>query len=172
MNRATLIRAACLTFATMSYGGLAPLSSAQTPEIRKGAATVDIATLLKRHDEALKQHDLAGVMQLFAPGANTVVMGTGPGERYQGLPEIRTAYTEFFKDFDQGTLDTNCYWKDGASAGTVAWGAAMCKISDSLGGKKREYELNVSAVMEKQGSRWLFRLLHFSNLTGGAASNQ
>jgi ketosteroid isomerase-like protein len=154
----------------ISFAAIPPLASAQTSATQKNTA-VDVLMLLKRHDEAMNQHDLVGIMQLYARGANTVLLGTGPGERYQGLSEIRTAYTEILKDFDKGTLETNCYWKDGGSAGTVAWGAAMCKISDSLGGKKREYELNVSAVMEKQGSRWLFRLLHFSNLTGGPATN-
>jgi ketosteroid isomerase-like protein len=167
METATSVGARGLVFAITFFAGLAPLCSAQTP---RAQAAADVAVLLRKHDEAMNQHDIAGVMQLYAAGPKTVLLGTGPGERYQGLAEIRTAYTEFFKDFDKGTLDTSCYWKDGGGAGTVAWGAAMCKITDSLGGKKREYELNVSAVLEKQGSRWLFRLLHFSNLTGAAAN--
>jgi len=170
MNYTALLYRALRTFSALAFiAGFVTAVSAQSP---KSEAAADIATLLKKHDAAMNQHDLNGVTQLYAKGPNTVLLGTGPGEKFQGLEEIGTAYTEIFKDFDKGSLSANCYWKDGGVLGTAAWGAAMCKVSDSLGNKKREYELNVSAVLEKQSGRWLFRLLHFSNLTGGASSTQ
>ena len=132
----------------------------------------DIAALLGKHDEAMNQHNLNAILALFAPGPKTVILGTGAGERYQGSAEIKAAYTEYFKDFDKGTLTHNCYWKEGGGSGNLAWAAAQCKFSDSRGEKKREYELNVSAVVEKQGGTWYFVLLHFSNLTGGSAPSQ
>jgi hypothetical protein len=46
----------------------------------------------------------------------------------------------------------------------------MCKFADSKDGKKREYELNVSGVLRRIGSKWYFQSIHFSNLTGGAAN--
>ena len=104
----------------------------------------DVAELLKKHDEALKQHDLEGVLALYSPNPNTVMLGTGPGEKFQGKAEIKTAYTEIFKDFDKGALTHSCSWREGGSNGDVAWGAAMCKFTDAKGNKKREYDLNVS----------------------------
>jgi len=166
---ALLYRASRIGLSLALVAGLASIASAQS---QRNEAAADIATLLKKHDAAMNQHDLNGVIELYAKGSNTVLLGTGPGEKFEGLEEIRTAYTEIFKDFDKGSLDANCYWKDGGVIGTAAWGAAMCKVSDSSGSKKREYELNVSAVLEKQSGRWLFRMLHFSNLTGGASSTQ
>jgi len=166
MNNTALFYRASKTSLVLAFVvGLATLASAQTS--KKGEAVADITDLLKTHDTAMNQHDVNGVIQLYAKGPNTVLLGTGPGEKFQGLDEIRMAYTEIFKDFDTNTLNVNCYWKDGGVTGKAAWGAAMCKVSDAKGGKKRDYELNVSAVMEKQDGRWLFRLLHFSNLTGG-----
>ena len=50
----------------------------------------------------------------------------------------------------------------------MVWGAAMCKLSDTKGEKKREYELNLSLVAEKQGGKWQFVLLHYSNVVGNA----
>jgi hypothetical protein len=44
----------------------------------------------------------------------------------------------------------------------------MCKFADAKGEKKREYELNVSAVAEKQGGTWQFVLMHYSNIVGNA----
>ena len=56
---------------------------------------------MQKHDEAMNQHNLEGITALFAPDSKTVILGTGPGERYQGREEIKTAYTEMFKDFDR-----------------------------------------------------------------------
>src|SRR5262245_64572357 len=141
-----------------------PLCLAQT---KPGAVRAEIAALLAKHDEALNRHDLDAVTALFAPDpARPVLLGTGPGERYQGAAAIRAAYTEIFKDFDKGTSTHNCYWKEGGSDGALAWCAFMCKFSDSCAGKKREYELNVSAVAEKKQGNWYFVMVHWSNLVG------
>jgi len=128
----------------------------------------DVAELLKKHDDALNQHNLEGVLALYSQSPKAVMLGTGPGEKFQGNAEIKTAYTEIFKDFDKGTLTHSCYWKDGGGSSTVVWGAAMCKFTDAKGEKKREYELNVSAVAEKQGGKWQFVLMHYSNIVGNA----
>lgn len=145
----------------------APFCLAQTRG--NDGVRVEIAALLNAHDEALNRHNLEGVLALFAPGQKTVVLGTGPGERYQGAEEIRSAYKEIFRDFDAGTLSHSCYWKEGGAKGDLAWGAAMCKFNDAVGAKQREYEMNVSAVAERRGGKWQFVMLHFSNLTGGSA---
>lgn len=137
---------------------------------QQDASLSQIMALLQKHDEALNQHDLDGIMSVFAPSAKTVVMGTGPGEKWQGKDEIRSAYTEILKDFDKGTATHNCDWKTGEVAGATAWVAAMCKFSDSKGGQKREYELNVSGVLRKIGGKWYFQSLHYSNLTGNAGN--
>jgi ketosteroid isomerase-like protein len=141
----------------------APLFLAQT---QKGSASADIAELLNKHDEAMNQQNLDGVVALYSSDPKTMMIGTGPGEKFQGSAEIRAAYTEMFKDYDKGTLTHNCYWKDGRVSGNVAWGGFMCKFSDSKGKKKREYELNVTAVAENQGGKWQFVMLHYSNIVG------
>src|SRR5262245_41699457 len=70
----------------------------------KGSSTrADVAELLKKHDDALNQHNLSGLLALYSPSPKTVILGTGPGEKYQGKDEIKAAYTEIFKDFDKGT---------------------------------------------------------------------
>ncbi len=133
----------------------------------KGSVTEELAALLSKHDDSLSQKDIVALMKLYSPGTKTVILGTGPGERYQGTDQIKMAYTEIMKDFDKGTLSHACAWKDGASTATMAWLAAECKMSDSKGGKKREYAMNVSAVAQKTGGTWHFVMLHYSNLTGG-----
>lgn len=126
----------------------------------------EIKAMIAKHDQAVNEKDMNAVMALFAPGDMTVVMGTGPGEKWAGQAEIKDAYVHFFGDFDKGTLAHECFWKAGEANGDMAWAAAMCKMTDSMKGKKREYGLNVSAAFVRQDGKWLFRLMHFSNLTG------
>jgi len=156
-------RARRYAFLLTLFGLAGPVCLAQA---QGSKADPGVAELLKKHDDAMNQHNLDGVLALFAPGPKTVVIGTGPGERYQGREEIKTAYTEFFKDFDKGTFLHECYWREGGGNANLRWGAAMCKMTDSKNGKKREYGLNVSVALEKRKDQWQFVMMHFSNLTG------
>ena len=88
----------------------------------------ELAALLDRHDDALNQKNLDTLMTLYAEGENTVMMGTGPGERFEGKEAIRQAYGQITKDFDEGSLSHSCYWKTGGIKGEMAWLAAMCKM--------------------------------------------
>ena len=157
------VRALWYAMFLIAFGLCAPICLAHA----QGTSTrADVAAMLKKHDEALNQHNLGGVLALYSPSPKTVILGTGPGEKYQGKEEIKTAYTEIFKDFDKGTMTHSCYWKDGGGSGNMVWGAAMCKLTDAKGEKKREYELNVSVVAEKQGGKWQFVMMHYSNVVG------
>src|SRR5258707_85571 len=114
---------------------------------RQDSNLTQIQALLDHHDNAMNQHDLNGVMEVYSPDPKTVLMGTGPGEFWHGREAIKSAYTEMFKDFDKGTSTRTCHDKTGGLKGDMAWLAAMCKFSDSHEGKKREYELNVTGVL-------------------------
>ena len=133
----------------------------------------EIRQVLQAHDKALNEKNLDGVMNTFSTDANTVMLGTGTEERWMGPQEIRAAYTEIFKDYDPGTLQTDCSsWKSGGADedGNMAWLAATCNAKDSLQGKTREYKLNVSATVAKQNGQWRFVVLHMSNAYEGPAT--
>lgn len=130
----------------------------------------DIRQVLAAHDKALNDKNLDGVMNTFSTDGNTVVFGTGAEERWMGPQEIRAAYTEIFKDYDPGTLKTDCAgWKTGGSdeTGQMAWLAATCYAQDSLQGRTRDYKMNVSATVAKQNGQWRFVMLHMSNAYEG-----
>ena len=126
--------------------------------------------LLAKHDKALNDKSLDAVMSTFSTDPTTVVLGSGEGERYVGQDSIKAAYTEIFKDYDPGTLNTNCDWKTGGvdPSGTMAWFAATCKCDDAMKAVKRHYVLNVTATALKQENGWRFVMLHMSNAPGGA----
>jgi uncharacterized protein (TIGR02246 family) len=140
-------------------------SGSSSTKTDKKATVDEIRAVLAEHDKALSDKNLDAVMATFSSDPNTVVLGTGTEEKWVGPQEIRAAYTEIFKDYDPGTLQSNCDWKTGGSddAGTMAWLAAICADKDSLQGKSREYKLNVSAAMAKQDGKWRFVMLHMSN---------
>jgi len=60
---------------------------------RQASVSTDtsVAALPQTHDEAMNQKNLEAVMALFAPGDKTVMIGTGPGERWVGKDQIRCA---------------------------------------------------------------------------------
>jgi ketosteroid isomerase-like protein len=125
----------------------------------------EVKAVLAKHDKALNDKDLDALMATFSNDPKTVVLGTGQGERFVGQQAIRDAYTEIQKDYDAGTLETDCEWKTGGvdAAGTTAWVAATCKAQDSLKNVKRNYVLNVSGALAKQDGNWRFVMLHMSN---------
>jgi ketosteroid isomerase-like protein len=153
-------------------------SAAATPAATADPTAIeDVKAVLKRHDRALNDKNLDALVATFSSDPKTVMLGTGEGERYVGQQTIREAYTEIMKDYDPGTLVANCDWKTGGidDAGTTAWLGATCSCEDSLKGVKRNYVLNVSGALEKEGSEWHFVMLHMSNVTKptppGAPSN-
>ena len=165
--------AACARSPTNQHATTESANSAARAEPTRTVAkpTADeIRQVLAAHDKALNDKNLDAVMNTFSSDANTVMLGTGAEERWMGPQEIRAAYTEIFKDYDPGTLQTDCAsWKSGGAddAGTMAWLAATCNAKDSYQGKPREYKLNVSGTVAKQNGQWRFVVLHMSNAVEG-----
>lgn len=130
-------------------------------------AVEEAKALLVAHDKALNDQNIDGVMATFSTDPKVVFLGTGAGERFLGPEAIKSAYTEILKDYDKGTFEPGCAWKEGGmdDSGKMAWFAATCDAKDSKGGVKREYVLNVSAAAVKQEAGWKFIMLHMSNAT-------
>lgn len=122
----------------------------------------EIKQLLQQHEKAFREKDLEGVMELYAPGPDTVLLGTGPGERWMGKEEIAEAYAHFFEDFDR-SAHTLTWWSVG-SHGDVAWLTAMVRYTYYLKNFETEFGLNLSAVFKKIDGSWRFVAVHFSNL--------
>lgn len=162
-----LLLSACQKDETSNANTSGP-AAAPTDKPKADPNAVESAkAVLQKHDKALNDKNLDALMATFSSDPKTVMLGTGEGERYAGQQAIRDAYTEIVKDYDAGTLVTNCDWKTGGmdDAGTTAWVAATCSCEDSLKNVKRNYVLNVSAALEKEGSDWHFVMLHMSNVT-------
>lgn len=168
-----------LTFLALVLCGCGQQQQAQAPAEKAAPAASkperdpkvieEIRGTLAQHDKALGEKNLNALMATFIDDPDTVVLGTSNGERWVGPENIRNAYTEIFKDYDPNTLDAKCDWKTGQYIGDLAWMAATCQAQDSLKGKARKYELNVTAAMLKQDGKWRFAMLHMSNPPASSA---
>jgi uncharacterized protein (TIGR02246 family) len=139
------------------------------PALAAEEAAPGLREVFEAHEKAFNAHELEGVMKLYAPGDQTVMLGTGPGERWIGKTQIEDAYRHFFADFDAGTLERKCPWVLSDVSGNVGWLSATCDYQDSLKGVRRAYELNISVVLQKIDGAWELRTMHFSNLTAPPA---
>ena len=119
------------------------------------------------HDKALSEHDVDAVLATWADAGDSVLLGSGPEERWVGAAEIREAYENIVQDFDPYTMESICGWYVISSQGDTAWALAECDFNDSKNGDKREFPLNISAVLVNQDESWKFRALHFSTLATG-----
>lgn len=154
--RHKLLRVLPLVLATWTAPG-----SAQSAGDQKALA--EIKEVFAGLDRAINEHNLAGVMAAYAPSDPIVWLGTGEGERWVGKNEIQEEYEELFKYFDPGTQETRCTWTMQEIRGNFSWMASMCRITDFLKNQKRDYGINVTAVLEKLDGKWYFRVVHVSN---------
>ncbi len=120
----------------------------------------ELDQMLKSYSQAFKDKDVDAVMGLFAPDA--VLMGTGPGERYDGTEEIRAAHLQFFGSYDK--LTTERTWFKIWVKGDAAWAMTMAHHTTYNKNVKNEFALNTSVVFEKRNGKWVFVSQHFSNL--------
>jgi uncharacterized protein (TIGR02246 family) len=167
-----------LTLAALVLGGCQAQQQAEKPAEKPASGLTkaerdpkvmeEIRATLAQHDKALGEKNLDALMDTYINDPDTVALGTSNGERWVGTENIKSAYTEIFKDYDPNTLDVKCDWKNGQYLGDMAWMAATCQAKDSLKGKARNYELNVTAAMLKQNGKWRFAMLHMSSTPAAA----
>jgi uncharacterized protein (TIGR02246 family) len=121
----------------------------------------EIMEFVQKYRQAFEQKDLDGVMAFYAEDA--VLIGTGPGERFEGAEEIRMAHTEYFKSFDKE--ESVLTWHKSNRNGDVVWIASMVSINSYFKNNKKEFALNSTMVLAKQEGTWKFVQRHISNIS-------
>ena len=111
----------------------------------------------------MSAHDLEAVLATF--GDEAAVMGTGPGEMWQGKKELKTAYEHFFMVFDKTKQDFKYKFRVGGLSTDMGWLMASGEVVGERDGKKFAYPLNVSLMVDKSGEDWKIGAMHFSTLT-------
>jgi hypothetical protein len=114
--------------------------------------------------EAFANRDLEGCLAAFAKGKKTILMGTGPGERWVGAKEIGMAHKEMFKVSEKETFERK--WSLVSARARIAWTASETIITNVVNGEERKFAINSSAVWVLRNDKWQIALMHVSNLTG------
>lgn len=171
----TVVAVACsLGIAMLAANGLLSVRAAERergtaakgekPEKPLMAAQKEIVAAFQAYTEAVAHKDIDRAMAAFAPGQDTMVLGTGKGETWGGPEEIREAHLHFFKAYEKETAEP--VWRHIKVSGDSAWYAGMSRFVDESQGKKNEFFMNISAVLQKLDGKWQIVLLHVSNPTG------
>ena len=148
--------------ATLNSTANAADEKADNPELKA------VRALLKAHDKAMTNHDLEGALATF--GSKAVIIGTGPGEWYQGTEAIKEAYGHFFEGFDKGEQDFKYTSKAGGLSADMGWLVTTGNIKGKLGGKEIAFPVNISVTVAKTDGKWKFSSMHFSTLVGEEAA--
>jgi ketosteroid isomerase-like protein len=160
MNRRNLITAGV---AGVSAAALTPAKGAEPSDSSEGDLG-KVKTLLKAHDSAMTSHDLKGVLATLDD--NAAVMGTGPGEMWQGKEELKVAYEHFFMVFDKDKQDFTYKFRVGGLSEEMGWLMASGDVTGEKDGKNFTYPLNISLTVDKTSKDWKIASMHFSTLTG------
>ena len=161
MNRRNLIATGVASIAAAA--SLAQAQGAKAPD-KNNPDLEKIRALLKAHDKATTAHDLEAALATLNDDA--AMMGTGPGEMWQGKEELKVAYKHFFMVYDKGKQDYTYKFRVGGLAAEMGWLMASGEVAGEKDGKKFTYPLNVSITVDKTGKDWKIASMHFSTLTG------
>jgi len=125
------------------------LADAQTRE--------EILWTLGEFRAAVSQRRLEGVLSLFAPDADTVLMGSATGEIARGPIELRPFLKRIFEQPEAISWE----WDDVnvSAAGDLAW--LWLEGAYTLDGVSQA-AYRISAVLERRQGRWLWMLFHGS----------
>ena len=142
-------------FLMILWGG--PATAGELDEKTKA----EIKEFILKHRKAFQEKDIDTVMSMYSEDA--VMMGTGPGERFEGQEEIRNAYLEYFNSFDRE--DYTVTWYKAGMQGDVLWATGMTMIRSYYKNELNEFPLNWSSVIVKEDGTWKFVQRHISNIS-------
>jgi uncharacterized protein (TIGR02246 family) len=116
--------------------------------------------ILERFCAGFAARDAEGVMQLFAPDAE-IVMVTSEESLLRGHDEIRA----FLQRYAQGPTTYSWTWdrRDVSAAGAVGWLLAEGTETAASEGREEEHTYRMSAVCEQRDGQWLLVQIHGSS---------
>jgi len=115
---------------------------------------------LNKFTEAYAKRDMAGLLALFAPDPDVVLIGTGVDEKRTGLQEIKAQVERDWSQAEAASFElSEC---SVSAAGPVAWVVADSIANVKIGGNEISLTGRFTAVLEKRGDSWLIMQSHGS----------
>jgi ketosteroid isomerase-like protein len=109
---------------------------------------------------AYTKRDLPGVVAMFVPDPDVVLIGTESDERLVGLDAITERFRSDWSRTDEMSMEMRWYSLSGAV--DVCWLAAEIMVSISTEGNKLQLPARITVVLERRAERWLIAHWHAS----------
>ena len=121
----------------------------------------DVMAIMNRYNEAYAKRDVDGILALFSPDADVIIIGTGKDEKRIGLVAIRTQLERDFTQSEAASIEFSCY--SVSRAGPVAWVTADCTACVKMpDGREMRLPARSTTVLEQRAGRWLIMQWHAS----------
>ncbi len=130
-------------------------------------AVAEILETLDRYSATYARHDLDGILELFAPDPDIVLLGTGADEKRIGFDQIRQQFERNFNETEASTITWD--WRHVAVVGSMAWVAADAVIAARVAGKDMQFPIRMTIVLERRDGAWLWVHRHASVPAAGQA---
>jgi len=120
--------------------------------------------------KAYAARDMDSILATISSDRFVVALGTGPDERRVGPDEMKAQIQRDWAQSEAATVETT--WSLVSAAGSVAWIACQVIMKAKISGKKVNFPGRFSAVLQKQGDKWLLMQTHFSFIESGQAKGE
>jgi len=121
----------------------------------------EVMAVMNRYKEAYSRRDVDGVLALFAPDPDMVIIGTGQDEKRIGPAELRAQLERDFAQSEAVSIEFG--WHSVSQADLVAWVAADCvaqvKMTD---GQEMSLQARATLVLEQRADKWFIVQWHGS----------
>lgn len=124
-----------------------------------GSEAIAVA-ILNRFSEAFARHDLPALMALFAPGGDAVFVDGESGAAAVGASDIKAYLAAAARRRQSSTWIWDQISVSGA--GAVLSVAAQARVRIEGVERTREVPRRLTAVLQRQGERWVILQLHVS----------
>lgn len=127
-----------------------------------------VTTAVEIYARAYSAKDLDGILE--TADEYFFGYGTGPDEEIYGKEQLRAQVERDLAQCDRISMAIGPGHVSGK--GEVAWYAGKCTVEATVGGQDVRLDGRITAVLKKDGDRWLFAMIHFGMPFGAQESGQ
>jgi len=124
--------------------------------------------VMEKYAQAYSKKDLEGIMAIAAE--DFFGYGTGPDEDVYGKKQLRAQVERDLSQSDRISMHLGPSHVSGK--GDVAWYAGSCTVEATASGQDIRMVGRITAVLKKEGGRWLIAMCHFSMPFGEQEAGQ
>jgi uncharacterized protein (TIGR02246 family) len=144
-----------------------PYQIASDDAMQDAQVVAEVLETLDRYSATDACHDLDGILALFAPGPDIVLLGTGADEKRIGFDQVKQQFERNFDETEASTITWG--WRHVAVVGSMAWVAADAVIAARVAGKDMRFSIRMTIVLEHRDGAWLWVHRHASVPAAGQA---